>query len=408
MKPIEFFLAFRFLKEGHSQTLLIFSGATAGVAVIVFLTSLIVGLQESLVEQITGLQPDVIVEPEDDGDTQPLYSAQSGEQVFRRTEPRPGRIDEIDQWRPVVETVGEDPEVVAVTPVAFGPGSVVRGQMLQPIEVRGVDPVTYTEIVDIEDRLLRGEMRFDDLGTVIGYELAEELDVDLGDRIRFVVADADSRTFTIRGIFDAGASAANQTWAYVSLREGQSMLDLGDGVTAVQATVIDLFDADDVAERLQVMTEHDVSSWQDVNQDLLRALRTQSASTILIAVFVSISVALGIASVLVVTVVQRRGQIGVLRAMGAPMGTIQRIFLIQGATVGLVGSIFGSLLGTGLALGFNDFVRDEQGEVIFPIEPSPTIFVLACLLATLTGLLAAVAPARRAAKLDPADAITHS
>lgn len=89
------------------------------------------------------------------------------------------------------------------------------------------------------------------------------------------------------------------------------------------------------------------------------------------------------------------------------MGTIQRVFLLQGGAVGLVGSIFGSLLGIGLALGFNRAVRDPAGEALFPIEPSPTLFVAACVLATLTGLIAAVGPARRAARLDPADAITH-
>ena len=218
----------------------------------------------------------------------------------------------------------------------------------------------------------------------------------------------DAELTTQQAVFDVGAGTPNQTWVFVSLRESQSMFDLGDSVTGIEAVVIDLFDADAIANRLQPLTEHDVVSWQEVNQDLLRALRTQNASTILIAVFVAIAVALGIASVLVVTVVQKRGQVGVLRAMGASMGTVQRVFLIQGAAVGLVGSIFGSILGFALAVIFNDHIRDEAGEVIFPIEPSPSIFVLACLLATITGLIAAIVPARRAAKLDPADAITNA
>ncbi len=408
MKPIEFFLALRFLREGRSQTLLIFSGATAGVAVIVFLTSLIVGLQDSLVEQIMGLQPHIVVEPIGESEPPRIYEPEADEYVFTRTEPRPGRIDEIGEWATVVETIAATPELVAVSPVAFGPASAVRGQILEPIEIRGIDPATYNDVIEIEGRLVSGEYEFEDQGTIIGVDLADELGVDVGDRVRFVTAEEESHSFTVRGIFDVGASGPNQSWVYVSLREAQSMLDLSEGVTAIQVTIDDLFDADDVAERLDLYVDHELRSWQETNEDLLRALRTQSASTILIAVFVAISVALGIASVLVVTVVQKRGQVGVLRAMGGSMGTILRVFLIQGATVGLVGSIFGSVLGTALALGFNNFVRDEQGEVIFPIEPSPTIFVMACLLATLTGLLAAVVPARRAARMDPADAIKNA
>ncbi len=408
MKPIEFFIAFRFLKEGRSQTGLIFAGATAGVAVIVFLTSLISGLQQTLIDQTMGLQAHVVVEPEELTDSQPLYTAQGDEYVFSRIEPRPARIDDIDDWRLITDQFYAEPEVTAVAPIVTGPASAVRGQVLEPIQIRGVEPESYQHIVDVEDRLRRGDFRVDEQGIVIGYELARYLDVDLGDRMRVLVGDDDSRSFTVRGVFDLGSGTPNQTWAFVSIREAQTMFDLGDSVTGVLAVTVDLFEADALTGRLQPLTEHDVVSWQETNRDLLRALRTQNASTILIAVFVAIAVALGIASVLVVTVVQKRGQVGVLRAMGASMGTVQRIFLIQGALVGLVGSIFGSVLGTALAIIFNDFIRDDQGEVIFPIEPSPSIFIMACLLATVTGLLAAIVPARRAAKLDPADAITNA
>ena len=407
MKPIEFFLAYRFLKEGRSQTVLIFSGAAAGVAVIVFLTSLITGLQTSIIDQTTGLQPDVVVEPEERPEATPVYEAAPDEQLFARTEPRIDRVEDIDRWRRVVDIVGADPEIVAVSPVARGSGSVLRGQTREPAQVIGVDPPLYREIVDVEDRLVDGEFRVGEQAATIGIEMARQLDVAVGDRIRLVVGEEPARSFTVSGIFDLGAGPPNETWIFVSIRESQAMFGLGDGVTAIEANVVDLFDADDVATRLQPATEHDVQSWQERNQDLLRALRTQTASTALIAVFVSIAVALGIASVLVVTVVQKRGQVGVLRAMGASMGTVLRVFLIQGAAVGLVGSLFGAIFGTALALGFNQFVRDDAGEVIFPIEPSPTIFALAFILATVTGLIAAIAPARRAARLDPADAITH-
>ena len=407
MKPIEFFLAYRFLKEGKSQTMLIFGGAAVGVAVIVFLTSLILGLQQSIVDTTLGLQPHISVEAEEQRDAEPVGTAADGEYRFSRVEPRPRRADQLQDWRSIVDDMAADPDVVAVAPVASGSGSVIRGPTREPIQFFGVDPGDYQQIIDIEGRLVDGDFRVDDQAAVIGRDMARELDVDTGDRIRLVIADDESRSFTVRGIFDLGASGPNETWAFVSLREAQTMLGIADDVTAIEANVDDLFDADIIAARLRGFTEHNVESWQEANQDLLRALRTQSASTIIISVFVSIAVALGIASVLIVTVVQKQGQVGVLRAMGASMGTILRVFLLQGAAVGLVGSVLGTGLGTALAMGFNQFIRDDTGEPVFPIEPSPTIFVVACLLATITGLLAAVAPARRAARLDPADAITH-
>ena len=408
MKPIEGFLAYRFLKEGRSQTVLIFAGATAGVAVIVFLTSLISGLQDSLVEQTTGLQADLIVEPAPPMELEGVMEAGVAEQFFRRVEPRPQRVEKIEPWAPVVERLLADREVVAAAPVAVGAAAAVRGQIREPVELRGVELASYRAIIDLEEYLLRGEARLADQGALIGTELADELDLELGDRLRVVIAEGEARSLVVRGIFDLGAGTPNQRWVFVDLRQAQGMLELGGGVTAVEAAVQDLFEADQVANRLQGGFDHRVVSWQENNQNLLLALRTQSASTALIAFFVAISVALGIASVLVVTVVQKRGQVGVLRAMGASMGTILRVFVLQGAAGGVVGSVLGSVLGTILGLGFNLLVRDEAGEVIFPIQASPTIFVMACALATVTGVLAALAPARRAARLDPAEAIANA
>ncbi len=408
MKSIEFFIAYRFLKEGKAQSLFIFGGAAVGVAVIVFLTSLIMGLQSSIIDQTLGNQADIFVEPPTQEESSPIYQPQPNEVVFSRVEPRPQRVEDIDRWEQLIDDITADPDVTNVSPVVTGSSVAPRGPVTNPVQLFGVDPPRYQQIIDIEGRLLRGEFAVGNNGAVIGYELAQELDVDVGDRFRILDTLGVSRSFLVRGVFDLGFGTPNQTWIFLGIRDAQTMLDMGANINRIDVNVIDLFDADQVSARLSGRTEMEVSSWQEVNADLLLALRTQSASTFLIAFFVALSVALGIASVLIVTVVQKRGQVGVLRAMGASMRTVLRVFLIQGAAVGLIGSIFGTILGTGLAMGFNRLFRDPEGEIIFPIEPSVEIFIGACLLATFTGLLAAVAPARRAARLDPAEAIKNA
>lgn len=408
MKTIEFFIAYRFLKEGKSQSLFIFGGAAVGVAVIVFLTSLIMGLQGSIIEQTLGNQPDIFVEAPSQEETPRVVDAGPGEIIFSRTEPRPQRVQDIDRWEQLIEDIATDPDIIAISPMATGSSVAPRGPVTNPIQLMGVEPDLYQQIVDIEGRLLRGEFEVANNGAVIGYQLAQELAVDVGDRFRVLDTQGESRSLIVRGVFDLGFGQPNQTWVFVGLRDAQTLLDMGANINRIDANVAEIFEADRVSARLQGRTRMDVSSWQEVNEDLLLALRTQSASTFLIALFVAISVALGIASVLIVTVVQKRGQVGVLRAMGASMRTVLRVFLIQGAAVGLIGSVFGTILGTGLAMGFDRLFRDAQGQSIFPTEPSPEIFIGACLLATLTGLLAAVAPARRAARLDPADAIKNA
>jgi lipoprotein-releasing system permease protein len=105
--------------------------------------------------------------------------------------------------------------------------------------------------------------------------------------------------------------------------------------------------------------------------------------------------------------VQKSREIGILRAVGTSTGRIMRIFLMQGALAGLVGSLLGCLIGAGLSLFFQTMATDVEGRPIFPVDLNTTRFVLASVIATVVGLAAAVAPARRAAQLDPAQVIRY-
>jgi len=159
--------------------------------------------------------------------------------------------------------------------------------------------------------------------------------------------------------------------------------------------------ADGLAQRLP----YQVESWQQANAQLVSALNAQSVSTTLIRGVVLVVVVLGIASVLVVSVVQKRREIGFLRAMGATRAQVLRIFLLQGAIVGALGSTLGVALAVLLIWAFTSFVRGSDGLPLFAITLAPGLALRVAAIATLCGVLAAVAPARRAAALDPAQAI---
>ena len=141
------------------------------------------------------------------------------------------------------------------------------------------------------------------------------------------------------------------------------------------------------------------------NEQLLAAINAQTITTRTIRIFVSAVVVLGIASVLVVWVVQKRREIGILRAMGTSRGRIQRVFLLQGALVALAGATLGSALATAMVTIFLATVKNADGSPIFALELDPWLFVSSAVGALVFGVLAAAAPARRAAALDPAQAI---
>src|SRR5690606_3735699 len=157
-----------------------------------------------------------------------------------------------------------------------------------------------------------------------------------------------------------------------------------------------------IAERLARLTGLQAESWMATNGQLLNALRSQSMTTQMIRIFVGLSVAFGIASVLAVSVVQRTREIGILRAMGSPRRQILRVFLVQGGLLGLVGSGFGGLVGWSLIQVFNIF-----GPKLFIINVDASLVPIPMAVATVTGGLAGAAPARRAARHEPAGAIRY-
>jgi lipoprotein-releasing system permease protein len=401
--PFELFVALRFLREGRAQTALIFAGASVGVAVIVFLSALIDGLQASLVARTLGSQPHIIVRAPEEAARPLTDSPESLVQVVRPAQ----RLRSVEQWQQVRALLERTPGVEAVSPVVAGPGFAARGAASRAVAVRGVEPEPFARVIDVPSRLVAGAWRLRGAEALIGQELAKELGLAVGDKLRLSTAEGRADTFLITGIFDLGNKDVNERWVLVPLRSAQSLLELAGGVSSLELKVSELFGAEALADELQRRTGLEAESWMTLNAQLLTALRSQSSSRYMIQFFVIVAVALGIASVLVVSVVQKSREIGILKAMGAPTGRVMRVFLIQGAVVGGVGSVLGGALGAGLALFFEGLVRNPDGSPVFPVSLEARLFLTAAGVALFTGLVAAVVPARRASRLDPAVVIRN-
>jgi lipoprotein-releasing system permease protein len=272
----------------------------------------------------------------------------------------------------------------------------------------GIEPEKYTRIVPMPSFMKEGEFRISANDAAIGTDLARELGATLGDKIRLQTVDGHSETITVAGIFDVGIRDLNRRWVFITLRSAQNLLDLVGGVSSIDVTVRDLFKAETVGGQLGEQTGLTAESWMKTNAQLMVGLRSQSASSYMIQFFVIISVAFGIASVLVVSVIQKSREVGILRAMGCSRRRIRNIFLLQGGTVGLAGSLLGSGLGALLVTFFASTAKNPDGTPIFPVVLEPSMFLIAAGVATVTGILAAAAPAVRAAKLDPVVAIRNA
>jgi lipoprotein-releasing system permease protein len=402
-----FQVAFRFLREGRNQTVLIVVGAGVGVGVMVFLSSLISGLQASLIRQTLDTQAHVTIRPPDD-EARPVTTDRDGALFVDRVQRPAQRLRSIGSWPSVIARVRHTPGVVAATPTVNGPAFAVRGAASRSIALRGIDPASFDRVPPIASRLTAGRLRVEGFSAVIGVELAEELGLRVGDRLRISTATAPETSFTVSGIFDLGNRDVNERWVFVSLPAAQTLLDLAGGVSTIEVRVERVFEAEATARVLEARTGLVGESWMERNRQLLVALKSQSSSSVMIQVFVVVAVALGIASVLGISVVQKSREIGILRAMGAGAGQVTRVFLVQGLFVGLAGSVLGCALGGGLALLFQGLVTNPDGSATFPVDLSPSLFLQAAGVAVATGLLASVAPARRAARLDPATVLRNA
>jgi lipoprotein-releasing system permease protein len=400
-----FSVATRFLREGRFQSLLIIVGVAAGVGVVTYISALIDGLQSNTVRRTLGTQAHIVVKPFEERTIPSLTLPNASGTIARDVQPRAQRTRSIDNWQAMMAEMERTPNIIAVTPIVSGAGLALRGEANRSIALVGVELDGYDRIVSLKENVVQGVARVAPGETMIGLQLAQDLGVSLGERIIVRTGGEATDTLKVVGIFDLGSRDLNRRQVYVTLKTAQSLLNIPGGVTNIYAKVADLFAAKETAIGLKQRTGYEVESWMESNSQLLSALRAQSFSTGLIRVFTSIVVMLGIASVLVVSVVQKRKEIGILRAMGATRWQMTSVFLMQGAIVGLIGSVMGVLIARLMIYMFVTFVKGSDGAPLFVIVLPLQLAITVALVATICGVLAAAAPARRAAQLDPAQAI---
>lgn len=397
---IESTIALKFLREGRVQSAMILLGIAVGVSVIVFITALITGLQNNIIERTLGTQAHIRVQAPDE--TNRILPIAPGSVQLLLEDKRAQRLRSVNGWQQVLAALDALPQVTAASPVVSGPAFARRGAARESVAVVGIDLPRYRRIIPIESNIVAGQFRVGAGDAVIGSLLAENLGLRAGDKLRLDAGEDANTVVNVAGIVELGVRDLDARYVYVDLRQAQSLLDLPGGVTLIDVTVDDIFAADQVAGRIGRLTGLKSESWMQTNAQLMNALRSQSLSTGMISVFVAVSVAFGIASVLSVSVVQRTREIGILRAMGTTRRQMLRVFLIQGAVFGLLGSLLGGLAGHGLVWLFNTL-----GPGLFYIPVSPSLVPMAMAVATLTGVVSAALPAQRAARLDPVVAIRY-
>ena len=377
---LSFKIASRFLGYNKGQTILIMLGIAIGISVQIFIGLLISGLQDSLVDKTIGSSAHITISSEVRGENFSMDLCSINE------------LKENDQFKLVGYSVS-------------GPAFGVSEDKSQSILIRGLS-FDSLEIAKIESKLIDGELNLSQ-GVVIGKGLAEQLDVQLGDDLSIKTVANQISDEIIVGIVDLKIAALNDSWVIMTPTRAQSILNLENQISAIEIQVYDVFAADTLATDVNVDKGLIVTDWKAQNAELLSGLNGQSISTIMIQVFVLISVVLGIASTLAITVLQKSRQIGILKAMGIQDGQASLIFMFQGLILGFFGGLLGMGLGYGLLEMFSTFAKGADGNPIIPITLDVPFILLSGSIAIFSALIASAIPARKSRKLSPIEVIRN-
>jgi len=406
MLNFEFLIAWRFLMSTRLQTLLIVTGIIIGVGVQVFLASLIGGLQANLIAQTVGDSPHIYLSSLDNRGAS-VYQNSPDALVLSR-EIFAAKQSDIANWQQLYNRLKNAKDLLAVSPLVSGSGYIIKSDTTKPVVLRGILLDDADKIYQIRSRLIQGQASLGGNNVLIGTDLANDYRLAPGDVFQLTMADGQNASMIVSGIFDFANQSINSSWLFLDLNRAQTLLGRGGDISEVEIQIADVFAAEEVAAALsRSFPEATFETWQDKNASLVNGLKSQSSSSTVIQAFVLLSITLGIASVLAVSAFQRSKQIGILKAMGARKQSLSRIFFLQGALLGLVGSIIGSALGIGLVKAFLYFTSLSTGVPLFPILIDMTTIIVSVAIATVASTLAAIVPARRAASLSPIEVIRN-
>lgn len=408
--PYELFIALRHLKAKRRNgfisvvSFISLAGITVGVGALVIVLSVMNGFQTDLRNRILGTNAHLII-------------------LKYHNQP----VTEYRQILPVIDSL---PGVLASAPFIYTKTMVAVGGRVDGVVLRGVDPARESGVTDISRNIIAGDYDLkpypDSLpGIVLGIDLADRLMAHLGDTVTIASPLAArptplglvprARQFRLVGMFDAGMYEYNSTLAFIGLSEAQDFLGMLDAVTGIEVKVADIYQAQqvgrEVVRRLGV-DKYRCNDWMQLNWSLFSALKLEKTVMFLILVLIIMVAAFNIISSLIMTVIEKTREIGILKSMGATSRSIMKIFIYEGLMVGTAGTALGLGLGY-LAcrlLAKYQFI-DLPADVYFinklPVQMQAADFLFVALSALVISFLATIYPAGKASRLDPVQAIRY-
>lgn len=413
MLPFELLIGLRYTHAKRRNHFISFisivsmAGIALGVTALIVVLSVMNGFQEELRARILGVAAHLEISA-------------------------PG--ERLADWREVMAHAKQHPDVVAGAPFVNSQGMLANGEFVRGAIIRGVAPELEKQVADFAAHMKSG--RLDDLrpgefGILLGAELARALNVAPGDKVVLLSPQGNItpagvmprvKQFTVAGIFEAGMFEYDSGLALIHLQDAQKLLRLGEDVSGVRLKLTDLFRAPFVTRDLSqsLIGDYYLVDWTQSHANFFRAVAIEKRMMFLILLLIVAVAAFNIVSTLVMAVTDKQSDIAILRTLGAPPASIMKIFIVQGAFIGVFGTVLGIVGGVTLALNLETvvpFIERLAGMDLFPADvyyinelPSKLDWSEVGLIAGISFLISLVAtlyPSWRASRLNPAEALRY-
>lgn len=412
-QPFELLIGLRYTRAKRRNhfisfiSLISMAGIALGVTALITVLSVMNGFERELRERILGMTSHATVSAFEGG---------------------------LENWPQQAQLAERHPEVEGVAPYIEGEGMVRRNGLLSGILLRGVDPEFESRVSDVGEHMLAGAMTDLEGGAfklVIGAELARAIGVGMGDKVDLMIPQASVtpagltprfRRFTVAGVFEIGMYEYDRSLVYMHVDDAGALYRLGDAVTGLRLKLTDMFRAPIVSRELADLIPGFlfVQDWTQQHSNFFQAVRTEKLVMFIILSLIIAVAAFNIVSTLVMAVTDKQADIAILRTIGVTPRSITAIFIVQGALIGLIGTAFGVAGGIALALNVETLVpalerllnQDFLQADVYYISDLPSdlhwddvgkITALSLFL----GLVSTIYPARRAAKIQPAEALRY-
>ncbi|PID43491.1 MAG: lipoprotein-releasing system transmembrane subunit LolC [Proteobacteria bacterium] len=409
--PYTLFVGLRYTSAKNKNHFISFISLTSmvglmlGVAVLITVLSVMNGFDRELKQRILGMVPHAVIKS----------------------------FENIDDWQVIDDLATRHPKVIAAAPFVQAQGMITHGGQVSGVMLTGILPEEEKTVSIIENHIQEGgldELKPGEFGIVLGAIIARSLRVNVGDRVTMVFPEAAVtpagvfprlKRFTVKGVFEVGAEL-DATLAITHLDDLARVLRMPGHVHGIRLKMTDLFDAPNVAWELarNLSEQYYASDWTRTHGNLFQAIRMEKTMIGLLLMMIVAVAAFNIVSTLVMVVTDKQSDIAILRTMGARPSEIMAIFIVQGAVIGVVGTIVGTLAGVALALNVSDIIAwlerimEHQflsADVYFisylPSQLQWLDVLIVCGSGLTLSLLATIYPAYRASRVQPAEALRY-